>query len=127
MGALAAGPRANLSRQLHGGGQERYRRAGTENVAGIAGFGAAATAALRDLQHAAAEAPWRDAAQIRLAQGADIEVFGAAAPRLPAVLCFGCEGFDAERQVMALDLDGVDGQAPARPVPPAKWLRQARC
>jgi cysteine desulfurase len=106
-GALIAGPRATLSRRLHGGGQERGRRAGTENVSGIAGFGAAAEASVRDLTLAAGQAPWRDAAQSRLAQEADIEVFGAKVPRLPGVLCFGCEGFDAERQVMALDLDGV--------------------
>jgi cysteine desulfurase len=45
VGALVAGTRATVVRQQHGGGQERGRRAGTENVAGIAGFGAAATAA----------------------------------------------------------------------------------
>jgi cysteine desulfurase len=106
-GALVAGTRATLSRRLHGGGQERGRRAGTENVSGIAGFGAAAEASLRDLPVAAAQAAWRDAVQTRLSQDADIEVFGAAVSRLPGVLCFGCEGFDAERQVMALDLDGV--------------------
>jgi cysteine desulfurase len=106
-GALAAGPRATLSRRLHGGGQERGRRAGTENVAGIAGFGAAAEAALRDLPEAGVQAAWRDVAQARIAEAAEVEVFGATAPRVPATLCFGCEGFDAERQVMALDLDGV--------------------
>ncbi len=106
-GALVAGTRATLSRRLHGGGQERGRRAGTENVSGIAGFGAAAEASLRDLPVAAAQAAGRDAVQTRLSQDADIEVFGAAVSRLPGVLCFGCEGFDAERQVMALDLDGV--------------------
>ncbi|HEX7761711.1 MAG TPA: aminotransferase class V-fold PLP-dependent enzyme, partial [Caulobacteraceae bacterium] len=45
VGALAAGPRALLTRGLHGGGQERGRRSGTENVPGLAGFSAAATAA----------------------------------------------------------------------------------
>ena len=40
VGALVAGPRATLHRQQHGGGQERGLRAGTENVPGIAGFGA---------------------------------------------------------------------------------------
>jgi cysteine desulfurase len=106
-GALAAGPRATLSRRLHGGGQERGRRAGTENLSGIAGFGAAAEAALRDLPNAADQAAWRDAAQARIVEAADVEVFGASAPRVPGTLCFGCEGFDAERQVMAMDLDGV--------------------
>ena len=106
-GALVAGTRAKLSRRLHGGGQERGRRAGTENISGIAGFGVAAAAALRDLDQAARQAAWRDAAQARLVAAADVTVFGAGAPRLPGVLCFGCEGFEAERQVMALDLDGV--------------------
>jgi cysteine desulfurase len=106
-GALAAGPRATLSRRLHGGGQERGRRAGTENLSGIAGFGAAAEAALRDLPAAQEQAAWRDAAQARIVEAAEVEVFGALAPRVPGTLCFGCDGFDAERQVMALDLDGV--------------------
>jgi cysteine desulfurase len=34
-------------------------------------------------------------------------VFGADAPRLPNVLCFAAEGFDSERQVIAMDLEGV--------------------
>jgi cysteine desulfurase len=107
IGALIAGPGAVLSRRLHGGGQERGRRAGTENVAGIAGFGAAAAAAERDLGLMAAQAAWRDAAQARLVAEAGVTVFGARAKRLPSVLCFAAEGFDAERQVMALDLEGV--------------------
>jgi len=107
VGALVAGPGAVLSRRVHGGGQERGRRAGTENVAGIAGFGAAASAAERDLRHFAAQAAWRDAAEARLAQNANITVFGAAAKRLPSVLSFATPGLDSERQVMALDLDGV--------------------
>jgi cysteine desulfurase len=107
VGALIAGPRAMLSRRLHGGGQERGRRAGTENVSGIAGFGAAATAALRGLDGLAAQAAWRNAAETRLAEAADIAVMGADATRLPSVLCFAVEGFDGQQQVMALDLDGV--------------------
>jgi cysteine desulfurase len=107
VGALVAGPGAVLSRRLHGGGQERGRRAGTENVAGIAGFGAAAAAAERDLGSIAAQAAWRDAAQDRLVEVAGVTVFGAEAKRLPTVLCFATPGFEAERQVMALDLEGV--------------------
>jgi cysteine desulfurase len=42
-----------------------------------------------------------------LQQGADITVFGAAARRLPGVLCFATADFESERQVMALDLEGV--------------------
>jgi cysteine desulfurase len=106
-GALVAGTRATLSRRLHGGGQERGRRAGTENLAGIAGFGAAAEAAARDLEKITEQAAWRDAAQARITANADVEVFGANVDRLPTVLCFAAEGFDSERQVMAMDLDGV--------------------
>jgi cysteine desulfurase len=106
VGALIAGPRATLARQLHGGGQERGRRAGTENVSGIAGFGAAAKAALRDLPTAAAQAGWRDALADRMTCS-DAVVLGSDAPRLPQTLCVATPGFSSELQVMALDLAGV--------------------
>ena len=48
-GALIAGPRAKIARRQFGGGQERGLRAGTENLSGIAGFGAAAVACFNDL------------------------------------------------------------------------------
>jgi cysteine desulfurase len=104
VGALAAGPRASLSRQLHGGGQERGRRAGTENTPGIAGFGAAARCV--DLAAMAAQAPWRDALAARVAEAGAV-VLGAGAARLPQTLCFAAEGFGSELQVMGLDLAGV--------------------
>jgi cysteine desulfurase len=106
-GALAFGPRATLFRRQHGGGQERGRRGGTENLPGIAGFGAAASAALRDLPHYADQAAWRDAAIERLRAAAPIKVFGANAPRLANTLCFAAPGGSSETLVMALDLDGV--------------------
>ncbi len=107
VGALVAGPRITLARQIHGGGQERGRRAGTENVSGIAGFGAAASAALRDLPSFAAHSAWRDAAQAQLAELEGVQVFGTTAPRLASVLNFAAEGFESERQVIAMDLEGV--------------------
>jgi cysteine desulfurase len=107
VGALVAGRRSTISRRLHGGGQERGWRAGTENVSGIAGFGAAAAAALRDLDGFSAQAAWRDAAERRLVEAAAVEVMGWGAPRLASVLCFATDGFEGQRQVMALDLDGV--------------------
>jgi len=103
VGALTFGPRATMVRRQHGGGQERGRRAGTENVAGIAGFGAAAMASLRDKD---IQAAWRDAAAKRLkAQGA--LVIGEDAARLPNTLCVAAAGYGAELQVMALDLAGI--------------------
>ena len=106
-GALTFGPRAVMTRRLHGGGQERGRRGGTENLVGIAGFGAAAEAALRDLPTIQAHAAWRDAVADRLVAEAGVTVFGQDAPRLPNTLSFAAEGFSSELQVMALDLEGV--------------------
>ena len=106
VGALVAGTRATVTRRQHGGGQERGRRAGTENVAGIAALGAAADAAREGLASLAEQGQWRDALADRLkAEGA--VVLGEGAKRLPQTLCFAGEGFGSEIQVMNLDLAGV--------------------
>ncbi len=106
VGALVAGTRANVVRRQHGGGQERGRRAGTENVAGISGFGAAASAALRDLPRAADQGIWRDALAQRVKDAGGV-VLGEGAARLPQTLCLAAEGFASQVQVMNLDLAGV--------------------
>lgn len=106
VGALAAGPRATLVRRLHGGGQERGRRAGAENLSGIAGFGAACEAATRDLDSLAAQSTWRDALQDRVGAAGAV-ILGKDAPRLPQTLGFAAPGFDAQMQVMGMDLAGV--------------------
>jgi cysteine desulfurase len=106
IGALVAGPRATVVRRLHGGGQERGRRAGTENTPGIAGFGAAARAALANLPRIAADRAGRDGFEAALV-AAGGEVLGAEAPRLPQTSCFAAPGYPAELQVIALDLAGV--------------------
>lgn len=110
VGALVAGTRATLVRQQHGGGQERGRRAGTENVAGIAGFGAAAMAAVRDLPSMANQGTWRHALAERVkAAGATVLGEGPNGDnaRLPQTLCLAAEGFASQIQVMNLDLAGV--------------------
>jgi cysteine desulfurase len=106
VGALVSAAETALAPSLHGGGQERGLRAGTENTPGIAGFGAAASACLRDLDELAAQAPWRDALA-REVTAAGATVLGVRAARLPQTLCFATPGFDSEIQVMALDLAGV--------------------
>jgi len=106
VGALVAGPRARLTRRLHGGGQERGLRAGTENLAGIAGFGAAAVAALAEIAGGVRADAGRDRLEAAVtARGAT--VLGQGAPRLPSTTCFAAPGHPADLQVIALDLAGV--------------------
>jgi cysteine desulfurase len=102
VGALVFGNKARLVRQLHGGGQERSVRAGTENLSGIAGFGAAAKASTHSDQSA-----WRDAAAERLVAEAGVVVMGQGAGRLDNTLCFAADGFGSELQVMQMDLAGI--------------------
>jgi cysteine desulfurase len=107
VGALWHRAGAPLKAVQHGGGQERGLRSGTENVAGIAGFGAAAAAAVRDLPQYAALAGPRNAMEARLKAEGGVRVIGEAGERLAGVSTFARPGFRAETQVMALDLAGV--------------------
>ena len=97
-----------LAALIRGGGQERGRRAGTENVPAIAGFGAAARVAADDLPAMAALGALRDRIEAALrSTSPEVEIFAAAAPRLPNTSCVSMPGVAAESQVMALDLAGV--------------------
>lgn len=108
VGALVVRDGIEMKSLLRGGGQEKRRRAGTENVAGIAGFGIAAGQAKDHLLMSGELADLRDAAQSRLkALAPGARVFGDAVNRLPNTLCIEMPGVAAETQVMALDLAGV--------------------
>ncbi len=108
VGALIVGEAVELAPLLRGGGQERRRRAGTENVPGIAGFGAAAEAARGALHRTAELAALRARLEGRLrALAPGVRIHGEGAPRLPNTSCFGVCGLAAETAVMALDLAGV--------------------
>jgi cysteine desulfurase len=94
---------------IRGGGQERGARAGTENVAAIAGFGAACVAAAAALP---AEQPGIAALRDRLEAGLaaiapETVIFGAGVERLPNTCCFALARVKAETALIALDLDGV--------------------
>ena len=104
-GALIVACDVTLTRRAFGGGQERGRRGGTENLPGICGFGAAASAVAAS--GVLDQAAWRDAAAERLKAEAGVTVLGAAAPRLSNTLCFATPGFASDLQVIALDLAGV--------------------
>jgi cysteine desulfurase len=95
---------------IRGGGQERNARAGTENVSGIAGFGAAAAAlAEQDLAVAGTRmSALRDRLEARLkAEMPQAVVFGVEAERLPNTTLFAVPGIKAETAVIALDLEGI--------------------
>jgi cysteine desulfurase len=93
---------------LTGGGQERRRRAGTENVAAIAGFGVAARLANHHLKDAARVAALRAALEARvLAVAPNANILGAEAPRLPNTTLFSVPGLAADVTVIAFDLEGI--------------------
>jgi len=93
---------------LRGGGQERGHRAGTENVAGIAGFGAAVTAAMSALE---ADAAGLKGLQNRLERGLrqtpGVIIFSEGVQRLPNTTLFTVPGLRAETAVIGFDLAGI--------------------
>jgi cysteine desulfurase len=106
VGALiVSGP---LVPQLVGGGQQKGLRAGTENLSGIAGFGAAAKAVLIDDEDRARLAGLRDGFERALKEALpEAVILGANAPRLSNTSNVALPGIPAENMVIALDLDGV--------------------
>ena len=109
VGAVLLGAGVTLAPRTLGGGQEQGARAGTENVVGLAGFGAAAEAALRDHD----DGMWdrveklRNILEMCLEDAVpEIIFFGAEGPRLANTSCFAVAGWRGETQVMQLDLSG---------------------
>lgn len=109
VGALCLKLGVDVPAQIRGGGQEMGRRSGTENVIGIAGFGAAAEA----VQHDVVAGKWDRIEKLRnilenaLAAASKTTIFvGKGAPRLPNTSCFITPGWKGETQVMQMDLAG---------------------
>jgi len=108
VGALWMRDGLEIVPQLLGGGQERRRRAGTENLPGIAGFGAAAGEAENALEAAGDLAALRDRLEAGIRGIApEAAIFGTAAERLANTACISMPGMAAETQVMAFDLEGI--------------------
>ena len=109
VGALIVKQGMDVAARSLGGGQEMGRRSGTENIPGIAGFGAAAEAAARDL----ADGVWEQVAELRdlleeglQAEASDLVIVGQGAKRLPNTSYFASPGWKSETQVMAMDMAG---------------------
>ena len=109
IGALVLRRGLDVEARIKGGGQEMGRRSGTENLIGIAGFGAAAQAATQDLVNGV----WEEVAQLRniLEMSLDLDgnvtiLVGKDAPRLPNTTCLVTPGWKGETQVMQMDLAG---------------------
>jgi len=130
VGALVIRQGIEIEAQMRGGGQEMGRRAGTENLIGIAGFGAAAEAAARDL-----DAGLWEVVEIRrnlleqrlLSEAPETIVFGKDTKRLPNTSYIGVPGWKGETQVMQMDLAGfaisAGSACSSGKVKPSKVLR----
>ena len=108
VGALVVNEDAPFAPQITGGGQQKGLRAGTENLSGIAGFGAAAKVAMTEKDERAHVLAIRDRFETALKQALpDAMIFGAGAPRLDNTANVALPGMAAENIVIALDLDAV--------------------
>ena len=107
VGALIVREGLDLAPVISGGGQELRKRAGTENLPGIAGFGAAAEAAFANIENFQRLAVLRDRLEMLIGRLAPVKIFGAGVERLANTSCFTMPGVNAEVQVMGLDIAGV--------------------
>ena len=108
VGALVLKPGVAVEPLVKGGGQERRKRAGTENVAGIVGFGVAAELAGADLAKTEAIGALKEALEAgALAIAPEGVIVSKAVPRLVNTSCIAVPGAKAETLVIGLDLAGV--------------------
>lgn len=104
IGALIIDPSVNLKPLFYGGGQEKKLRPGTENVAGIIGFGKAAELAEQSLtDRMTSLTRLRNELTKRLHELGNCTIFGEQAPRLPNTVQFSIKDVDGEMLLMALD------------------------
>lgn len=106
-GAICFAAKAPLPKLMHGGGQERRQRAGTENVAAIAGFGLAADLAISEMPSFQALSSLRDKLETQLLQKSDVTIYGQKTARVSNTTSFSLTDAPSETQLMNYDLSGV--------------------
>lgn len=106
-GAICFAAKAPLPKLLFGGGQERRQRAGTENVAAIAGFGLATELALQDIEKFQSLRILREKIETRLLESNRVTIYGHNAPRVSNTTSFSVSGSPSETQLMNYDLSGA--------------------
>jgi len=108
VGALCLGLCGITPTLLHGGGQEKSARAGTENVAGIAGFGKAADLAMTEIEHYQSRlTALREHLESTLKQSKHVKIYGQSAPRVANTTLLSLPGLSSETLLMNFDLEGI--------------------
>lgn len=107
IGALIVSPELDWPGYILGGGQEEDKRSGTENVAAIVGFGAAAEhVAVQLTEYQQHCQQLRDLLEMRLHEIPGVTIFAEQTERLPNTVFFALQGFDSDTMLMALDKQG---------------------
>ncbi len=135
VGALVIRDGVSLPALVKGGGQERRRRGGTENVAGIAGFGAAAAEVASEHDTMRRISALRDRLEAGVvAATPDAVIIGRSAQRIGNTSCIALPGKSAETLVIRMDMEGIavsagaacsSGKVGANPVIMAMGLGEA--
>ena len=108
VGALVFDKKIDLEAMIHGGGQERKLRSGTENVAGIVGFGKASELARQNLSRNVIKLQsLQEYFEQQLKKLPGVVVFSEQVERLPNTTFFGMQGIDGETLLMQLDTQGI--------------------
>ncbi len=107
VGAVIVSPNTSLPKLLTGGGQERRSRAGTENVAGIAGFGAAALEAVTSLSDFQTLSVLRDKIETEISKSAQVKIYGQNTNRVANTISCTVDGISGDTLLMAFDVEGI--------------------
>ena len=107
VGAVIVSAGTTLPKLLEGGGQERRSRAGTENTAGIAGFGVAAVEAVAGIPDFQNLETFRQQIETEISKSPRVKIYGQDAPRVANTICCTIDGITSDTLLMAFDIEGI--------------------